>query len=114
MFQTKKQKIKQYLEEQRKNERMSDFDLLLEEQIRGTMEKRLGLETADFHIDWMKEYRCIQIQGKHGPWYVDIQIEPGEFFVDIALDEPDDVVCYPLESTEQFYKIVQQRLNRTP
>ncbi len=110
MFQSKTKRIKQYLAEQRSAGTMSAFDMLLEDHLNGSMDMRLGLEETESHVDWFRDYRCIQLQGKHGKWYVDIQIEPTEFFVDVAEDEPDNPVYYPLESAEQFYNTVEQVL----
>ncbi len=112
MFQSKTKKIKQYLAEQRATGTMSAFDMLFEDLLHGTLDLRIGLEDSGSHFDWMKDYRCIQIQGMYGKWYVDIQIEPSEFFVDVAEDEPDNPVYYPLESAEQFYDTVEQVLMR--
>ncbi len=112
MFPSKTKKIKAYLADQRASGAMSAFDQLLEEQLNGSMEKRLGLEKTSVHVDWLQDYRCIQIQGRYGKCFVDIQVEPTEFFVDCAEDEPDEALYHPLESPMQFYKTVEQTLAR--
>ena len=36
----------------------------------------LGLTKLEFHIDWLPDYKCIDIQGRRDRLFVNIQIEP--------------------------------------
>lgn len=107
MFQTKKKKIAQYLNGL---DQPAAFDLLLRDYVTGQMVKNLqaaGIQKPDIHIDWLKDYQCIGIQGRSGRFYLDIQIEPGEFSIGCGPDEPDDHRIYQLDSGEQFYTVIR-------
>lgn len=109
MFFTKRKKIDSWL----KTAVPSPFSELLAEHRSGQMEARLaalGLTRQEYHIDWLDDYRCIDLQARFGTLYVDIQIEPDVFTIAMDEDEPDDPVEFPLTSAEDFYRAVRQHL----
>ena len=111
MFQTKKSKIKKYLNERQAE--MTPFDDLLTDYLSGELTNRLselGIQRISFYIDWHADYKCINIQGRHQQNYVDIQVEPSFFSMGCDPEEPDEHVEFTLESHEAFYKIVAKQL----
>lgn len=109
MFLSKRGKIAAYL----KSTSPSPFTELLEQWYAGQMRKRLeslGLTKLEFHIDWLPDYKCINIQGRLNRLYVDIQIEPASFTIAMDEDEPDDPTEYPLASAEGFYDTIHKTL----
>ena len=109
MFLTKRGKIAAYL----KTASPSPFHGLLEQWHAGQMRERLeamGLTKLEFHIDWLPDYKCIDIQGRSGKLYVNIQIEPGAFTIAMDEDEPDDPTEYALVSAEGFYDTLRDTL----
>ena len=112
MFQSKKKKIAGYLAGKAD---LSAFDLLLKDYLERNLKQRLeeaGVTKAEIHIDWLADYQCINIQGRHGGDYVDIQVENDVFSIACDEDEPDDPVEYPLESVEAFYRTVERSLDQ--
>ncbi len=111
MFQSKKKKIKNYIEEKYSSGEPTPFDELLCDYLSGEMKEILagfGAKRIEIHIDWLSDYRCIGIQGVCDRNYLDLQIEPTEFSIGYDPVEPDDHREYPLESKEQAYSIVKQ------
>ena len=109
MFLTKRGKIAAYL----KTASPSPFHELLEQWHAGQMRARLeamGLTKLEFHIDWLPDYKCIDIQGRRDRMYVDIQIEPASFTIAMDEDEPDDSTEYALVSAEGFYDTLRHAL----
>ena len=107
MFLTKRGKIAAYL----KTASPSPFHELLEQWHAGQMRERLeamGLRKLGFHIDWLPDYKYIDIQGRRDRMYVNIQIEPASFTIAMDEDEPDDPVEFPLRSTEDFYDTIRR------
>lgn len=91
----------------------SPFAELLSEWHSGAMAKQLalfGIKKPEVHIDWLPDYRCINIQGIHSERYVDIQIEPDTFSIAVDEDEPDDHAEFPLESSRAFYQTLESIL----
>ena len=109
MFLTKRGKIAAYL----KTASPSPFAELLEQwhtdQMRDRLES-LGLTKLEFHIDWLPDYKCIDIQGHRDRMYVDIQIEPASFTIAMDEDEPDEPTEYALVSAEGFYETLRDTL----
>ena len=109
MFLTKRGKIAAYL----KTASPSPFAELLAQWHAGQMRERLeaiGLTKLEFHIDWLPDYKCIDIQGRRDRMYVDIQIEPASFTIAMDEDEPDEPTEYTLVSAEGFYDILRKAL----
>ena len=109
MFPTKRSKIAAYL----KTASPSPFHGLLEQwhagQMRGRQES-LWLRKQEFHIDWLPDYKCIDIQGRRDRMYVDIQIEPASFTIAMDEDEPDEHTEYALVSAEGYYDALRDTL----
>ena len=109
MFLTKRGKIAAYL----KTASPSPFHGLLEQwhagQMRGRLES-LRLRKLEFHIDWLPDYKCIDIQGHRDRMYVDIQIEPASFTIAMDEDEPDEHTEYALVSAEGYYDALRDTL----
>ena len=109
MFLTKRGKIAAYL----KTASPSPFTELLAQWHAGQMRNRLEslrLGKLEFHIDWLPDYKCIDIQGRRDRMYVDIQIEPASFTIAMDEDEPDDPTEYALLTAEGFYDTLRDTL----
>ena len=109
MFLTKRGKIAAYL----KTASPSPFHELLVQWHAGQMRERLeamGLGKLEFHIDWLPDYKCINIQGRRDRMYVDIQIEPASFTIAMDEDEPDEHTEYALVSAEGYYDALRDTL----
>ena len=109
MFLTKRGKIATYL----KTASPSPFTQLLTQWHTGQMRERLetlGLTKLEFHIDWLPDYKCIDIQGRRDRMYVDIQIEPASFTIAMDEDEPDEHTEYALVSAEGYYDALRDTL----
>jgi len=105
LFLSKRQRILQHLTDVPYHSR-SSFDQLLDDYLSGDLKEILesfGLRRISFYIDWHDDYRCINIQGRIGSKYADLQIEPDHFSLACDEDEPDDHAEFPLESPGQFY-----------
>ena len=109
MFLTKRGKIAAYL----KTASPSPFTELLAQwhtdQMRDRMEA-MGLRKLEFHIDWLPDYKCIDIQGRRDRTYVNIQIEPASFTIAVDENEPDEPTEYALMSAEGFYDTLRDTL----
>ena len=113
MFETKKKKIRKYLDEQKTSGRLTVFDKLLSDWVSGELKAWLldrGLTKLEIHTDWLADYQCINIQGKRDKYFIDIQVEPGMFAVAWDKDEPDNPTEHPLVSAAHFYDTVRQLL----
>ena len=109
MFLIKRGKIAAYL----KTASPSPFAELLAQWHVGQMRDRLeslGRGKLEFHIDWLPDYKCIDIQGHRDRMYVDIQIEPASFTIAMDEDEPDEPTEYALVSAEGFYETLRDTL----
>ena len=109
MFLTKRGKIAAYL----KTASHSPFAELLAHWHTDQMRERLetlGLRKLEFHIDWLPDYKYIDIQGRRDRMYVNIQIEPASFTIAMDEDEPDDPTEYALVSAEGFYDTLRDTL----
>ena len=116
MFKKKKtDKIQAFLNGKSDNEK-TPFDELLTDYLTTDMITALEgreIRKIDIHVDWLEDYKCIQIQGKCRQNYIDIQIEPREFSIGCDSDEPDadEDDYYTLESKKQFYTVLDRYLS---
>lgn len=113
LFQTKKKEIKCYLENA--SSPLSAFDGLLSDYMSGELKAgllKLGVEKPEIHIDWLDDYRCIEVQGKYRKYYVELQVEKNEFSICYDADEPDDPQIYLLETKEQVYSVLEDILKK--
>ena len=77
--------------------------------MRGRLES-LRLRKLEFHIDWLPDYKCIDIQGRRDRLFVNIQIEPASFTIAMDEIEPDEPTEYALISAEGFYDTLRVAL----
>ena len=112
MLMMKKAKIQKYLEMIKKTN-WSTFDLLLSHYIDGELSiklQQIGINKPQVFVNFLDEYKCIGIQGKHKRNYVDIQIEETEYSIGCDPEEPDNHDYYPLISEELFYLTISEKL----
>lgn len=110
-FQYKKKKIEQYL--QAKAPAYTAFDELLMDYLNGNIKERMiqfGIKNSQYHIDWLENYKCIDIQGKYHGYYVNVQIEENELSIACDQVEPDDPQEYALETKAQVYSVLENTL----
>jgi len=108
LFLPKKKKIEQYL--QTKDSAYSAFDELLQDYLNGKLKEELekyGMTKIELYIDWLDDYRCIDIQGKFHSYFVNVQIEEEKFIIACDEDEPDDPEEYALETRSQMYSVLE-------
>ena len=104
LFQSKKERIQQYLKSHSRE--LSVFDELLADYLNGNFKSYFleqGLTRVEIHIDWLKDYKCMELQGRFCGNYVDLQIEEAEFGISVDPDEPDIENSYELLSKEYVY-----------
>ena len=76
LLQSKKKKIEQYLKD--RNGDLAGFDELLVDFLNRSPKSlftELGMTKLEINITWLKEYKCIDLQGRYNGNYVDIQID---------------------------------------
>lgn len=106
LLQSKKKKIEQYLKD--RNGDLSGFDELLSDYLNGSLKSffaELGMTKIQIYITWLKEYKCIDLQGRYNGNYVDIQIDEAEFEIAVDSDEPDIYDSYKLVSKNNVFSI---------
>lgn len=106
----KKKKLIEYLARKQSDQSLTTFDTILSNYLSGLLKDRLrelSMEKISIHVDWLSDYKCIDIQGKVGDYYVDIQIEPETFSVAYDKDEPDDGTEFVLQDVPSFYSVIE-------
>lgn len=109
MFQTKKKKIAHHLDSIPANQ-FTPFDHLLYDYLHGELNARLSqmhISELKYHIDWLDDYKCIEVDGVCNQVFINIQIESAEFSIAYDADEPDDYTSHALLGKEQFYQTVE-------
>ncbi len=112
MFQTKKSKIRAYLQPLTAP---TAFDTLLSDAVEGRLKARLdsfGTRHTRIHIDWLPDYRCIGIQTQCDRFYLNIQIEPTVYIAAIGTDEPGEGTEFPLVTADEFYRDLEDGFAR--
>ena len=112
MFISKKKRIKAYLDSIEKKQ-CSPFECLLADYLSGQMLNtfaQFGIIRLSCHIDFLDDYKCINVQGKYNSYYIDLQIEQKEFSIGCDLVEPDEHKYYLLESPENLYSVVNAEI----
>ena len=87
---------------------LSGFDELLSDYLNGSLKSfftELGMTKIQIYITWLKEYKCIDLQGRYNGNYVDIQIDEAGFEIAVDSDEPDIYDSYKLVSKNNVYSI---------
>lgn len=114
MFQSKKKKIMSYLENKQSTENLTVFDVLLHDYLSGNLKSEfdtMGFSHIEIHIDWLDDYRCIEVTGRYGKYQVEIKIEASEFTIAYDEDEPEEYKEYPLINKQSLYTEIQTLLN---
>lgn len=113
MFQTKKKKIAHHLD-CIPTDQFTPFDHLLYDYLHGELNTRLAqmhISELKYHIDWLDDYKCIEVDGKCNQLFINIQIESAEFSIAYDADEPDNYISHTLLGKEQFYQTVEAAVN---
>ena len=112
MFLSKKKRIHNYLDSIEKKQ-WSPFEFLLDHYLSGQLINTLakyGISNLSCYIDFLDDYKCINVQGKHKSYYIDLQIEQKEFSIGCDPVEPDDHKCFILESPDYMYSVVRTEI----
>ena len=112
MFISKKKRIQNYLDSIEKNQ-WSPFEFLLAHYLSGKLLNtfaQFGISKLSCHIDFHDDYKCINVQGTHNSFYIDLQIEQKEFSIGCDPIEPDDHKCFLLESPDYLYSAVSAEI----
>ena len=112
MFLLKNNRIQNYLNSIEKKQ-WSPFEILLDHYLSGKLLNALagyGISKLSCYIDFHDDYKCINVQGKHESYYIDLQIEQKEFSIGCDPAEPDDHKYFPLESPEYLYSMVRAEI----
>ena len=112
MFLFKKERIRNYLDSIEK-EQWSPFETLLDHYLSGKLLNTLaeyGISKLSCYIDFHDDYKCINVQGKHESYYIDLQIEQKEFSIGCDPVEPDDHKYFILESPDYMYYVVRTEI----
>lgn len=111
----KKQKIHKYLMDNQASHSVTPFDTILEDHLSGVLKDRLqklNMRKIEVHIDWLADYKCINIQGKIDDYYFDIQVEPVTYSIAYAKDEPEDGEEFSLEDATVFYEAIENTVRK--
>ena len=109
----KKKKMIEYLAKKQAGKTLTTFDTILSDYLSGSLKERLhklAMKKISIHIDWLSDYKCINIQGKVSDYYFDIQIEPETFSIASDKDEPDDATEFVLQDVPSFYSIIENAI----
>lgn len=109
----KKKKIAVHLSKKQETQTITAFDSILSEYLSGYLKEklcRLNMKQIEIHIDWLSDYKCINIQGKVNDYFFYIQIEPLAFSIAYDKDEPDDPTEFVLSDPISFYKTVEETI----
>ena len=109
----KKKKISKYLSEKQAIKTTTAFDTLLTEYLSGCLKENLcksNMKRIEIHVDWLSDYKCINIQGIVSDCYFDIQIEPESFSIAYDKDEPDNATEFELQDIASFYTTIDNTL----
>ena len=111
----KKKKISKYLSDKQSVQKITAFDILLSEYLSGGLKEnfiKMDMRQIEIHIDWLSDYKCINIQGKAGDYFFDIQIEPKSFSVAYDKDEADNATEFELQDATEFYSTIECLLRK--
>ncbi len=109
----KKEKINKYLSKKQADKSSTIFEIILSDYLSGSLKKRLhelAMKKISIHIDWLPDYKCINVQGKVSDYYFDIQIEPETFSIAYDKGEPDDATEFVLEDVSSFYSVIENTI----
>ncbi len=109
----KKKKLIEYLSKKQANKSLTAFDTILSDYLSGSLKERLhelAMKKISIHIDWLSDYKCINIQGNVSDYYFDIQIEAETFSIAYDKDEPDDATEFVLQDVSSFYTAIENAI----
>ncbi len=109
----KKKKLVEFLTKKQADQALTTFDTILSEYLLGSLKERLhelAMKKIRIHIDWLPNYKCINIQGKVSEYFFDIQIEPATFSIAYDKDEPDDATEFVLQDVPSFYGVIENAI----
>ena len=109
----KKKKLIEYLSKKQAEKALTTFDTILSDYLSGSLKGRLhelDMTKISIHIDWLSDYKCINIQGKVSDYYFDIQIEPQTFSIAYDKDEPEDATEFVLQDVPSFYSVIENAI----
>ena len=104
----KRKKLIEYLTK-KEDKALTAFDMILSDYVAGSLKENLqdlGMKKINIYIDWLSNYKCINIQGKVDDYFFDIQIEPKTFSVAYDKNEPDDTIEFVLLDIKSFYNVL--------
>ena len=99
----KKEKAEIYLAS--KTEPNSLFDRTLQYYVDGTLEtglQSLGLDAIEIHVDLTDTEKCIDIQGRHQSYYLNVQLTENELAIGYSDTEPDPETIYPIDAETPY------------
>ena len=112
MLSSKRKRMIAYLDSIERQQ-WSPFEVLLDhcmsDQLFDTI-AQIGVTGISCHIDFLDDYKCINIQGRYKSYYVDLQIEQEEFSIGCDSVEPDEHKVFILESPEYLYSIIDAEI----
>lgn len=115
MSTNKKKKIIEYLQEKQASQSITSFDNILTDYLSDCLKETLcqmGMNKVKIYIDWLTDYKCINIQGTVDDYYFDIQIEPLCFYIAYDKVEPDDATAFILNNEDSFYEVVNETIQK--
>lgn len=111
----KNKRITEYLQKKQASQNITSFDKILSDYLSDILKEklyRMDLNKVKIHIDWLTDYRCINIQGTVDDYYFDIQIEPLYFYIAYDKVEPDNATEFILNNEDLFYKAVNEAIQK--
>ena len=109
----KNKKLIEYLSKKQASKAATTFDTILSDYLSGSLKGRLhelDMKKISIHIDWLSDYKCINIQGKVSDYFFDIQIEPQTFSIAFDKDEPDYATEFVLQDVPSFYSVIENAI----
>ena len=109
----KEKKLIEYLSKKQADKALTTFDAILSDYLSGSLKERLHeltMKKISVHVDWLSDYKCINVQGKVSDYYFDIQIEPVTFSIAYDKDEPDNATEFVLQDIQSFYNIIENAI----
>ena len=109
----KKKKVTEYLAKKQSGNTLTTFDTILSDYLSGSLKERLhelAMKKISTHIDWLPDYKCINVQGKVGDYFFDIQIESETFSIAYDKDEPDNATEFILQDAPSFYSVIENAI----
>ena len=107
-----KRRIQNYLDSIAK-EQWTPFEEMLEQYLNGALLDKLsqcGIGNLSCTVDFLDDYKCINVNGKYRSFYIDIEIEQKEFSIGCDPIEPDEHTYFLLTSSQDLYATVTKTI----